>query len=111
MYSIANLVQLIKKAAYEAIEASKPAKFSYGVVVSIKPLSIRIDPKLTLSSDFLVITQNFSKHEIILSQNENRTSFIVENDLVIGDKVVLLQQKGGQKYLILDRMVQNDSSD
>ena len=34
-----------------------------------------------------------------------RKSFIVHNGLSVGDEVVLLKQKGGQKYLVLDRVV------
>lgn len=34
-----------------------------------------------------------------------RKTFKVHNGLVVGDKVVLLQMQGGQKYIVLDRVV------
>ena len=34
-----------------------------------------------------------------------RKTFTVHNGLKVGDEVVLMKQKGGQKYLVLDRVV------
>jgi hypothetical protein len=34
-----------------------------------------------------------------------RKSIIIHNALKIGDEVVLMKQKGGQKYLVIDRVV------
>lgn len=101
-----DLIQIIKQAAYDAIEASKPACFLYGVVIEAKPLNIQIDQKLILTSDFLLLPEYLTNHEIILkSPNGLKTTFLLENELKKGEHVILLQQKGGQRFLVLDRMV------
>lgn len=91
MVSIAdkNLLQLIKQAAVEAVEASKPAAILFGKVSDSAPLSIFVDQKLTLSAEFLVITDKVKS-------------------LTVGDKVILLRMQGGQKYIVLDKVVGNE---
>lgn len=81
-----NLIQIIKKAAVEAVEASNPTKILYGTVVNSTP-SIKIDQKFTITKEFIVITERMK------SMN-----------LVAGDKVILLQEQGGQKYIVLDKV-------
>lgn len=88
MYDANDLLVMMKKAALEAIEASQPFDFCYGKVNSISPLKISIDQKLELKKAQLVLTETISKV-----------------DLKKGDEVVLLKKKGGQKYLLFDRVV------
>lgn len=87
MISIANLVQLIKKAAIEAVEASKPSDLIFGKIVSTNPLKVYIDQKLTLSDEFVFATYAYNQ---IMQAN---------------DSVVMIRAQGGQKYLIIDRVV------
>lgn len=89
MHDTTDLVKLIKKAAYEAVEASQPADFCFGTVKSLSPLSIEIEKKLTLTAPQLVSTETVKT----LSPLEE------------GDEVVLFKKKGGQRYLILDKVV------
>jgi hypothetical protein len=42
-------------------------------------------------------------HQII--SNDGELSMTIHNGLKVGDYVALIRQKGGQKYLILDRVV------
>lgn len=85
---MADLVQVIKKAAVEAVEASVPCNVMFGTVVSVNPLSVRIDQKLTISSNFLTVT-----------------SVVRSIGVSSGDKVILIRQKGGQRYVIIDKEV------
>ena len=51
---------------------------------------------------------NTENSNVTLNHRHNyagRKTFIVHNGLKQGDEVVLLKQKGGQKYLVLDRVV------
>lgn len=79
--------RLIKKAAVEAVAASKPTAVVYGKVISASPLRIQVDQRLTLDSDFLVLTQT------------------VSGTLAPGDRVVMLMEQGGQSYVVLDKVV------
>ena len=83
----ANLLQIIKQAAVEAVEASKPCAVMYGKVKSLDPLAIVLDQKLTLSRTFLTVTQS------------------AKDNLAAGDTAVLLRMQGGQQYLVLDKAV------
>ena len=122
-----DLLNIIKKAALDAINTSQPCDFCFGTVTSVSPLKISIEQKLTLGSAQLVLTRNvtdyktnitvdwltenksggsgdssFSSHNHSISGKKEVT---VHNALVVGDTVTLLKQKGGQKYLVLDRVV------
>lgn len=41
-------------------------------------------------------------HQIVSSKGKTIT---IHNALVVGDEVILLKKKGGQKYIVLDRVV------
>ena len=83
-----QLLQMIKLAAIEAVEATKPCGAVYGTVKSKAPLTINIDQKITLTSSFLVVTNT------------------VKDILSVGDTVVMLRIQGGQQFLVLDKVVE-----
>lgn len=83
-----NLTQAIKKAAMDAVRASKPCDFLIGTITSVSPLKIKISQKVTLEGDFFDVTETFDK-------KTHKT----------GDKVVLIQGMGAQRYLVIDKVV------
>lgn len=83
-----NINQLIKKIAMDAYCAGTPCDFAIGLVTENKSLRIKISDKAILDGDFLVITQTAS-----------------EAGLKKGDKVALVRAGGGQKYLVIDKVV------
>lgn len=89
MHDATDFLKIIKKAAMDALEASKPSDFCFGTVTSVSPLKIVVEQKMTLGSAQLVLTENIA----------------VKNPLKANDEVILLKKKGGQKYLVLDRVV------
>lgn len=121
-------LQVIKKAAMEAVANSAPADIVYGTVLSVSPLSVYVDQKKTLEAEFLVLTRNvtdfdtevtvnwrtentsgggggydaFSSHSHAIS---GRKPIRVHNALKVGEKVAMIQMSGGQEYLIIDRVV------
>lgn len=99
-----NLVELIKTAAKEANEAGSPCTFVYGMVTASNPVSIQIDgdSKLTLGREFMVIPRQFTDHEVEI-RDGNRRRIKIYNALKAGEKVVLIRQQGGQKYLVAGR--------
>lgn len=82
-----SFIETIKKAALEAVEASKPCAVVFGTVASITPLKINVEQKLFLSDLQLIKTA------------------AVSGALQIGDKVLLLRVQGGQKYVIWDKVI------
>lgn len=85
MASNSNIVQLMKRAAIEAVDASKPCIIKLGRVKSVSPLKISLGQKITVDESFLYVTKTARD---IIKKTETR--------------VVLLRQQGGGKYLVLD---------
>lgn len=97
-------MELIKKAANEANEAGSPSTFVYGMVLNPDPIMIQIDgdSKLTLSKEFVVIPEQFTDHEMEVLDGGRRKIRIL-NALKANEKVILIRQQGGQKYLVAGR--------
>nr|UWI48812.1 DUF2577 domain-containing protein [Clostridioides difficile] len=83
-----DLLQIIKKAAMDAVETSNPMKVVFGTIENVNPLKVKIEQKLSIDDFFLIQTETFKRY----------------TDKKIGDKLVLIRMQGGQQYLILDRM-------
>ncbi|WP_033168359.1 DUF2577 domain-containing protein [Clostridium sp. KNHs205] len=81
-----GLIPLLKRVALEAVDASKPTVVLYGTVSGITPLTIYLEQKRTITRGFLVITDK-------------------AKNLVVGDQVVMIRMQGGQKYIIMDKVV------
>ncbi len=107
----------VKRAAVDAILASKPFSFTLGVVKSTSPLKIQVDQKLELSAAQLVLTNAVRDYtvEMTVDHETEETSkhkhkykgtkkFRVHLALKTGEQVLLLRADGGQKYLVLDRV-------
>ena len=134
MLNSSDFVKVIKKSAIEAVKNSKPTDIFYGTVQSISPLTIFIDQKLILSEKFLIIPESLTDYETEISFDDSSVKQVfttwnmeetsestpskisfkekikhkitVYNSLKVGEKVILLRQQGGQKYMVLDRVVE-----
>lgn len=116
-----SLDETIKQIVGNYIAAQDLTTFLYGTVTRGAPLEIQIDAdkKLTLGMDFLVLTSAVRdidldveiewetetggktephKHEI-----KKEKKMKIKNALKTGEKVILIRQQGGQKYLVVDR--------
>lgn len=120
-----NIVSMIAAIANSANDASKPTAVLFGEVTAVNPLVIMVDQKIPLTEDFLILTdavrdhwrdmtvdhltENSSGgggHAAFASHNHQylgRKPFLIHNDLVVGEYVVLLRVQGGQKFVVLDR--------
>ncbi|HBE9316817.1 TPA: DUF2577 domain-containing protein [Clostridioides difficile] len=83
-----DLLQIIKKAAMDAVETSNPMRVVFGTIEGTSPLKVKIEQKLSIGEFFLIQTDTFKRY----------------TDKKIGDKLVLIRMQGGQQYLVLDRM-------
>lgn len=118
-----KLVKAIRQVSNETTEAQGPVNICYGRVLSSSPLSVLVDQKLTLGAAQLVLTRNVTDYEIQLSMERqefeleenaqgsnyqvsaDRQWVQIHNALVAGEEILLLRQQGGQKYIIIDRVV------
>ena len=102
-----DLLNIIKKAAMDAVNVSQPCDFCFGKVVSTDPLKISIEQKLTLTLAQLILTRNVTDFKTKVSVNGEQKEVTIHNELETGDEVILVKKKGGQKYLVLDRAVKS----
>ena len=126
MPNAVELVKIIKRAAVDAIEATKPVNVFFGKVTSVSPLKINVEQKLILGKAQLVLTRNVTDFETYVSVDWNsgytkggtdneafsshrhsvsgKKKMKIHNALAVGDEVILVRQQGGQKYIVLDRI-------
>ena len=127
-----NLIEIIKQAAVEAVAASNPCAIMFGKVISTSPLKINVEQRLTLDESHLILTssvrdyktkisfdnpgiknivKNYSMDDIpgtdykLSYQQPIQNEITVYNGLKMNESVMLLQIQGGQKYIVLDRVV------
>lgn len=118
-----DLLETMKKAALQAVDNSKPCAVLFGSVISASPLKIQIGQKLILTEAQLVLTRNVTNYSVTVSTNfsvsvhsggdpshshgagfsGNKITF--NNALKAGESVILIQQSGGQKFIVIDRVV------
>lgn len=99
-----NLVELIRQIVSETQASSEPTDLVYGTVKSVSPLSVQIDQKTVLTSDFLVMTKNVSDYKVDMEIDGQLKKVTIKNGLKAGDKVILIKQYGGQSFLVQDKI-------
>lgn len=117
MADAAELLKIIKRTVADTIHSMKVSDLCFGEVVSAEPIKILIDQKFMLGERQLILTRNVTEYELEMTvehftENEaghrheykGKKKFVVHNALTVGEKVVLIRQHGGQKYLVVDRI-------
>ncbi len=122
-----NFIEVIKRAAIEAVKAGQPSDFCFGTVTSEQPLKILVEQKMELTSRQLVLTRHVTDYWTEVTTDweseakeggsgeasfashahglKGRKGLTIHNSLKTGDKVVLVKKQGGQQYLVLDKVV------
>lgn len=113
-----KMVETIKTAAIDAVNASNPVAVIFGTVVSILPLKVNIEQRFTLDDSHLILSSAVRDHQLEVTvdhstqiesghshQVTGKKTITVHNGLKIGEKVIMMRVQGGQKYVILDRVV------
>ncbi|WP_066505547.1 DUF2577 domain-containing protein [Abyssisolibacter fermentans] len=116
----------IQKTIKNYLEAVDLTDITYGVVTSISPLKIKIDQKLELPEQVLLLTSSVVRKEIDLkhvheyedstidgsSNKQTKEAFnekiVITEGLEVKDKVMLLKVNNGQKYVVLDKLQAGD---
>lgn len=99
-----GLIEIMKRAALEADDNAKPCDLRYGTVTSKKPLKIQITNQFVLPESMLVVPQHLTNYKVDIILDGVTKNITIKNELKTGDKVVLVRQRGGQSYFILDRI-------
>lgn len=64
-----NAVEVVKKAAVEAVEAGKPVHLLFGTVISVSPLKIQVDQKSIYTEKMLILTRNVTDYSFEMTVN------------------------------------------
>ena len=121
----ALLTQAIQEVINKSIKNAMLSDYRIGVVETVNPLSIRLDQKETLTEKFLILTDLVRDYDVDITVNhttENKSGgsgdaqfeshnhaysgrkrITVHNSLSVGESVILIQQSGGQEFLVLSR--------
>ena len=125
-----ELVETLKRAAVEAMEAKKPVNVYFGEVVSAAPLKINVEQKMVLGEKQLILSRNVTNFKTSITGGNiknyyytgsttdsgtapvspshvhavGKIEITVHDGLVVGDEVILIRQQEGQKFIVLDRI-------
>lgn len=111
-----SLLDVIKAAGMDAVGASNPVAIMFGEILTVNPLSVQVDQRFTLPSDFLLVPESLTRYEVDLRHNHSyggsgttgdglTEKVVIRPGLQVGDKVLLFRVQGGQRYVILDKVV------
>lgn len=105
MPEVHEFISIMKKAALDAVEASKPVNVYFGKTVSISPLKINVEQKMILGEKQLILSERVTDFEtmVTVDQETEKKKITVHNGLVVGDEVLLIRLQGGQEFLVIDR--------
>jgi hypothetical protein len=112
-----GLLDIMKRASIDAEENAKPADLRVGTVTSTSPLAVQITNQFVLPDSMLIVPESLTDHEVEVTVDwstesaeghkhsvTGKKTMIIHGALKTGDKVALLRKRGGQSYLILDRV-------
>lgn len=122
----ALLMQSMQEVINKSIKNAMLSDYHIGIVETVNPLSIRLDQKETLTEDFLILTDLVRDYDVDITVNhttENKSGgsgdaqfeshnhaysgrkrITVHNGLSVGESVILIQQSGGQEFIVLSRL-------
>lgn len=81
-----NIIEVIKKAAVDAVNAAVPCDVCMGTVTGTNPFRVFVEQKMILSTGQLIVTGTALNCKT-------------------GDRVLLIRKGGGQKYIVIDKAV------
>lgn len=125
------LKEAIQQLVNKQISSSNLCDYQIGIVETINPLSIRTDQKELLTEDFLILTDLVRDFNVDITVNhttENkaggggdasfashnhsyigRKKITIHNGLSVGESVILIQQSGGQEFIVLSRSTNHNN--
>lgn len=117
----AQLTQIIKRIAVDAVETKKPLDVVIGNIISIEPLKINLSQFIDIKEDMVVIPSEYKEHEEKIIISEQKINLLDENEeekeytikeqeitikiptkLEVGMSVYLLRFNKGQKFYMLN---------
>ena len=100
---MAELIDVLQGIMQENSAALKPADVVMGTVTSVSPLSVQVQATMqNIPAAALILTSAVVAKTAQVQGGEGGT-VIINEDLAVGDKVVMLRVSRGQRYIILSK--------
>jgi len=112
------MLSAIKEAAKQAVGGLDLTSAMLGEVISVSPLQVQIEQRLTIEESQLILTRNVTDYSVQMTFSMNTGtaeshrhsvsgthSVTVKNGLKKGDNILLIRQDGGQKFIVMDRVM------
>lgn len=74
MADAVEFMKIVKRAAIDAVNVSKPVEICFGKVVSTNPLQVSVDQKLLLDKNQLILSKNVTDFKIEITVNHTTES-------------------------------------
>ena len=91
------------------MKASRPCDYIVGNVIGTEPLKIKVSNALVIEDDFLIKTRNVTDYVQEVGEGEAKKNVKIYNSLKVGESVLMFRRAGGQEYIVVDRMVADDT--
>lgn len=130
--AVPSFLEIINTATRRMVESMQMADVEYGRVTCENPLEITTDQKTTIPHNYLTLTNAVKEHSVDVTvtwQTEDNTHkhgngnegqptdeathkheikgrkrITIHSGLKSGERVILLRKRGGQDYIVLDRV-------
>ena len=121
-----TLLSLLQGIVMQTVEAMTPADVVIGEVISTSPLSIKLEKGLVIPAEGIRLTKNTCLWSVDMTVSHHTDpaaggsgdaeyashthgysgtkTYLVHNELKVGDKVYLLREAGGQYFIAMDRV-------
>lgn len=97
-------IENLRDISRQAEEAAKPCNVLTGSVTGTSPVAVQIDQKITVTGSQLLIPRYLTDHvEQMSIPGVGDVAVTVKNALKGGESVILVQKRGAQQYLVVDR--------
>lgn len=97
-------IENLRNISIQAEDARKPSDVLTGTVVGASPVAVQIDQKTTVTGSQLLVPRYLTNHTEQMSiPGIGEVSVTVKNALKNGETVILVQKRGAQQYLVVDR--------
>ena len=88
------LGELIKEAARGCLREENLAEVAFGTIMAAEPLTVKVEDRLLLQGERLLLPEHLKKRSRILAFGEESQEIILSPGPEVGDKVILVRIGG-----------------
>lgn len=105
MHDANDFVRAIQQVSNGVNEAGYPADVMSGTVIAAAPLKIKVEQRFDIASAQLIVPEHLTDRTVDIELDGVKKEMKIYSGLKTGQQVVLIRQQGGQKFLVVDRVV------